>query len=291
MNKTIKNTLIVLVAISAIWFIYSQSHPQPSVQGVHEENQLIVHFLDVGQGDATLIKTPHGDDILIDGGPDNTVIQKLGKYLPYGDWDIELMILTHPHSDHVTGLVEVLERYEVEKILMTGVHHTSPDYLAFLDLIKTKNIPTEIIDSPREVEIDDVVFQIIYPNTNFTNQRVEELNNTSIVAKMVYASTSVMFTGDLETEEGLLAQSMVQIDADIYQAGHHGSSNANDNGFVEMLSPDYVVISAGADNSYGHPHYRSLKNFQRTGAEIFRTDRNGDVVFIGDGEGLYPVSK
>lgn len=283
MNQYVKKIFIILIIIFSFWLASDQDRSKLSVKGIDEENSLKLYFLDVGQGDATLIQTPNGKDILIDGGPNNIIVQKLGEYMSFTNRDIELMILTHPHSDHVTGLVEILERYEIDKILMTGVLHTAPDYLAFLELIKKNNIEVEIIDSPREINIDDVIFQMIYPNESFLNQRVEELNNTSLAFKMVYASTSVMFTGDLEIEEELLIQSMVQLKSDIYQAGHHGSINANDRGFVEAVAPKYVIISAGADNKFGHPHYRTLNNFERIKAEIFRTDREGDVVFLSDG--------
>jgi len=273
--------LIVVIALLGIYF-YQQNKKPGGIKGTSEEasDKLVVSFLDVGQGDATLIRTPEGNDILIDGGPDNTVIKKLGEYLPFGDWDIELMILTHPHADHVTGLIEVLERFEVDKVLTTGVLHSAGYYNQWQKIIAEKDILVEIIDHPQQECVEeDVCLDILFPYESFDGQKIENLNNASIVAKLIYVSTSVMLMGDYENEESLTGD----LKANILKAGHHGSNNANAKEFVEMVSPDYAVVSVGADNYYGHPHYRSLKNFERFGAEIFRTDRDGDIRFISDG--------
>lgn len=251
-----------------------------------DDGLLKVYFLDVGQGDSILIRTPAGDDILIDGGPDNAVVRKLGEYLPVYNRDIELMILTHPHADHVAGLNEVLARYEVDKVITTGVKYTSADYFAFLDLLVEKNIETKIITSPEIIDLGLVELEILYPTSTLAGLSLDNVNNASIVTRVVYASTSAMLTGDLENEEFLI-EAGVELDSDIFKAGHHGSNNANDKSFVQAVSPQYVVVSCGADNSFGHPHYRAMKNFERVGAQVYRTDQMGDVVFYSDGQVFY----
>lgn len=281
---------LIIIALAGAYFFQS-NYRLASVKGasVDLNGKLVINFLDVGQGDAILIRLPKGEDVLIDGGPDNKVIKKLGEYLPYGDRDIELMVLTHPHSDHVTGLNEVLKRYGVKKILMTGAIHTASDYLNFLEQIKEKKIPVEIIDSPRDLFLEnDVDFKILYPDKSFSGQRVENLNNTSIVAQLIYASTTVMLSGDFENEESLLNRGF-NLKSDIYKVGHHGSNTANSREFLEAISPLYAIIGVGADNKFGHPHFRTLRILEKIGAKIFRADRDGDVRFMSDGKAFEMV--
>ncbi|MEK7072123.1 MAG: MBL fold metallo-hydrolase, partial [Patescibacteria group bacterium] len=259
MLKKLLPIIIIVISITSIFFSHNGQ-----IRGVAEGN-LVVYFLDIGQGDATLIRTPNGNDILIDGGPDNTLIQKLGQYLPFYDRDIEIMILTHPDSDHVTGLVEVLRRYKVKKILMTRVLSDSPSYLSFLEEVDKEKIKVEIISQPEKVDFGGgVFFDIIYPLESFAGKEVESTNNTSITGQLIYASTTVMLTGDLENEEDLVKRNL-NLKSDIYHVGHHGSNNANDLSFISAVDPQYAVISVGADNRYGHPNFRTLKNLEITG--------------------------
>ncbi|HLD28029.1 MAG TPA: MBL fold metallo-hydrolase [Patescibacteria group bacterium] len=278
--------IIFVSLVSYVLNILSDDGQVLSGFDFNNENVLEVYFLDVGQGDSTLIRTPASDDILIDGGPDNTVIKKLGEYMPFYDWDIELMILTHPHSDHLVGLIEVLERYEVDKILMTGVLHTTDDYLTFLDIIKDKQIPVEIIDSQRQLTLGDLTINILYSDQSFYQQSVENLNNTSIVTKLVYGNTSILMMGDYEDEEKMV-EANVDVSADILKVGHHGSNNGNNVSFLEAVSPKYAVILVGADNFYGHPHYRTIRNLEKLDAQIYRTDQDSDVIFYSDGQDIW----
>jgi len=284
MNKKFLIIIILLfLGFSGLVFNHSGR-----VQGV-AEGQMVVYFLDIGQGDATLIRTPSGNDILIDGGPSNVLIQKLGKYLPFHDRDIEIMILTHPDSDHVTGLVEVLRRYKVDRVLMTGVLAETISYKSFLAEIEKNNIEVEIIDHPEQVDLGGgVTFDILYPTESFSGQAVKSTNNTSITGQLIYGRTTVMLTGDLENEEDLVTRDL-NLKSDIYHVGHHGSNNANDLNFILAVNPQYAVISVGADNRYGHPNFRTLKNLESTEAETLRTDQVGDLIFYSDGLSFTPI--
>lgn len=288
---TKKITIITLVFLSFYIFNFLNQVREQKVLSdfdINPEEAMKVYFLDVGQGDATLIRTPKGNDILIDGGPDNTLIKKLGEYLPFSNRDIEYMILTHPDSDHIIGLVEVLNRYQVNNIIMTGVSDDLSAYEVFLNIIDEKNIPVTIVDQPQEIFFEDnIKFEIIYPFSSFENQVAENINNTSIAGRLIYASTSIMFTGDLENEEELFTQLGTTLEADVYKAGHHGANNANSRDFVEAIDPDYVVVSAGADNRFGHPHYRAIRIFERINAQISRTDQHGDILFITNGHDFF----
>ncbi|MEI6288308.1 MAG: MBL fold metallo-hydrolase [Actinomycetota bacterium] len=252
-----------------------------------ETRQLIFDFFDVGQGDSELIRLPGGENILVDGGPDNKVLEKLGEHLPFYNKNIDLLILTHPHSDHLKGLVEVLNRYEVKKIMMTGVLYSSAVYSEFLKEIKNKNIPVEIIDHWQEIKIDDsVLLSILWPEKSLDGQSMENINNSSIVFKIIYGSTTALFMGDDESEEKLLFVTST-MKSDILKVGHYGSVNANDKNFLSAVSPAYAIIPVGKNNTYKLPGYRTLFNLRQLNAKIFRTDENGDVELFSDGKKIY----
>jgi competence protein ComEC len=196
---------------------------------INRDSSLQVHFLDVGQGDAILIQTPYEQNILIDGGPDSSVLYGIGKVLPFYDHEIDIMILTHPHSDHVAGLIDVLKKYDVKKIYYTGVIHTTPDYISWLEEIKSQKIPLEIIKEPKVLNLgQDLTLEFLYPLKSYAFTRVKELNNTSIVNKLVYGNTSFLLTGDAEAEvEEELLHLGVDLSADVFKAGHHGSTSSS----------------------------------------------------------------
>ncbi len=258
-------------------------------------HRLEVIFLDVGQGDSELIKTPSGQKVLIDGGPDNSVIKKLGKYLSFFDREIDLVILTHPHADHVTGLVEVLRRYQVKKVLATGMVYNEPAYLTFLQEIKDKNIPFEAIKSRQEIGLgDQLKLELFYPSNDLTGQKLalgpgpvalgKKINNTSIVAKLIFGYNSFLFTGDIEeeVEHQLLAES-VDLKANVLKVAHHGSDSSSTEGFLKAVDPAWAVIEVGAGNRFNLPDYRIVKRLERRGARVFRTDQVGDVRLLSDG--------
>ena len=287
-TKLYKILLILgIVAVLLAVPIFGLSYSPPK--------ELEVDFLDVGQGDAILIKSPFGQNILIDGGPDSKVIEELGKSLPFWDKRIDLMVLTHPHDDHVTGLIEVIKRYNVKKILYTGVVHDSPNYLAWLAAIRERKIPLVIIDRPQKIVLgDDCYMEIIYPRKSFLAQETDNLNNSSIVARLVYGETKFLLTGDAEIEvekellnlTPLLARGGGEVDlsAQVLKTGHHGSDTSSSEEFLKAVSPQIAVIQVGKDNDFGHPSLRILKRLERAGAEILRTDKNGTVSLISDGK-------
>lgn len=240
-----------------------------------------IAFLDVGQGDAILIKTPFGQNILIDGGPDSSVIGKLEDELPWWDRTIDLAVLTHPHDDHVAGLIDVFKRYHVKKILYSGVVHDSPAYLEWLKLVRDQSVPLAIIDRPQKIIFgSDCFFDILYPRSSFLGLSVPNLNNSSLVAKFVCANDSVLFTGDAESEvEAELIEGGVDLHARILKTGHHGSDTSSSEKFIKAVSAEKAVISVGADNKFGHPSLRTLKRLERSDAEILRTDLSGTIRF------------
>lgn len=278
-NKLYKILLIsgiaaIVAAIFLFWFFYSAP------------KNLEVDVLDVGQGDAILIKAPAGQNILIDGGPDKSVIKRLGENLPWWDKKIDLMILTHPHDDHVAGLIDVLKRYEVKKIIYTGVNHNSPDYLAWLKLVRDKKVSMLIVDKAQTIDFGrDCRLEILFPNESFLNKTVEDLNQSSIVAQLVYGKNKFLLTGDAgeEIEKKLLVVG-AGLSAEVLKVGHHGSQYSSTPEFLEKVAAKIAAIPVGKDNQFGHPNLRTIMKLKRAGAEILRTDEKGTIKFISDGQ-------
>ena len=263
-----------LAALLLFWLVYQVP------------NQLEIDFLDVGQGDAILIKTPAGQNILVDGGPDKTVIKRLSQNLPWWDKRIDLMVLTHPHEDHVTGLNDVLKRYQVKKVLYTGATHNAPNYLAWLRLVRDKKVPLTIIDKEQTIDLGQGVrLEILYPNQSLAGQTLADLNQSSIVARLAYGRNKFLLTGDAgEEAEKKLIDSGADLKADVLKVGHHGSEYSTTLGFLEKIKPALAVIEVGRDNQFGHPNLRIIKRLERGGARIYRTDENGTIHLISDGK-------
>ncbi|MFH0840877.1 MAG: MBL fold metallo-hydrolase [bacterium] len=260
--------LLPLVVIFLLLIFSAVYHWQDNFSGLR------IYFLNVGQGDASLIRTPGHNNILIDGGPNQTVLKELSKHLPWIDRTIDLMILTHPHSDHLEGLNQVIQRYNVGQILMTGVVHNTPTYEEWLKLIKIKQIPVKIIEYPQQIIVDDLVLDLLYPQESLLNQEVKSLNNSSIVLKLKYQGTDILFMGDAETEvENELLSSQIDLSAQILKVAHHGSKDATSKEFLEAVQPDFAIISVGADNQFNHPSLRTIMRIAETGTEILRTDQ------------------
>ncbi len=269
---------IVFVLISIPVFLLAYDFPE----------NLEVDFLDVGQGDAILIKTPIGQNILIDGGPDSKVISCLSEELPWWDRTIDLMILSHPHDDHVAGLIEVLRRYKVKKVIYTGVLHNSPSFLAWLDLIKEKKISMIIIDREQKIVLGENCFlEFLYPDKAILGRQVDNLNNSSIINKLIYKNNQFLFMGDAEIElEEILINNNIDLSADVLKIGHHGSDTSSSEEFLVALNPEIAVIEVGNDNKFNHPSLRVLKRLERMNIKTYRTDLDGTIRIESDGKNL-----
>jgi len=265
---------VLLAGIVWFWLFYSAA------------KNLEVDFLDVGQGDAILIKAPGGQNILIDGGPDKVILKRLAENLAWWDKTIDLMILTHPHDDHVAGLIEVLKRYQVEKILYTGVTHNAPNYLAWLKLVREKKVQMLIIDKPQIIKLGaESQLEILYPDQSLLAKAVSDLNQSSIVMMLAYGKNKFLLTGDAGEEvERKLIDSGTNLSAEVLKVGHHGSQSSTSEEFLNQVKPNLAVISVGKDNDFGHPSLRTVKRLERAGAEIYRTDEKGTVRIESDGE-------
>ena len=277
LNRKVVYFIICFLAITAIliWlavFIEAKS------------DHLEINFYNIGQGDAVLIEAPSNNQILIDGGPDFSILEKLGRDLPFYDRKIELVILTHPDKDHLFGLVEVLRRYKVEKILTTGILCSTAVCKEWNNLISQKDIPVKIARAGQIIKIDQGFnLAVLYPFENLKGKEVKNDNNTSIVNRLVYGKNSFLFTGDAEikVEKELLA-SNINLDSDILKLSHHGSKGATSVEFLKEVSPKAAVISVG-ENRWGMPHGELLERLDENRIRVYRTDIDGDIRVVSDG--------
>lgn len=240
---------------------------------------LTVHFLDVGQGDSALLVGPSGQQILIDGGPDLSTLQHLGRLMPFFDRRIELLILTHPDLDHVASFPEVLQRYRIETLLLTGVAHHSAHYHRLLFEAKAQG--TRLLQADPDTDIDfgdGLHFDLLWPPPILWGEYAKEVNDTSIVLKAIYGDTIILFTGDIgEKAEKQMLQEGIDIDSDILKVPHHGSKTSSGTGFLLAVSPELAVISAGRENRYGHPHPSVVARLRSLGIPVRTTAQEGTV--------------
>lgn len=243
-----------------------------------------LYFFDVGQGDAIYLRTLEGNDVLIDSGPGDAVVSKLGQAMPLLDRTIELAILTHPHADHISGMIEVLKRYRVEKILLPDVDYDSQTYKELLALLNEKKVQILRPKLGERLVLDhSTTFDIFYPISPRFFQAPKDINDASIAGRLSFGQNRVMLTGDAGKDiEQLFLQLKLPLASQILKVGHHGSKHSTSPEFVNAVSSTYAVISVGK-NSYGHPSPETLEVLASSGQKVLRTDLEGDVVFS-----LYP---
>lgn len=260
-----------------IWGIYLN---------LKKNNLLEVDFLDIGQGDAIFIQAPNGKQMLVDGGPDNSVLSQLGKVMSFFDRSIDIILATHPDKDHVAGLPFVIDNYKVGNFIDSVADSSTAVYTELERRAKEHNIPTYWGKRGMTIILDKqngVYLEVLYPNED--DFKLTETNDLSIVAKLIYGDTSFMLTGDatklvenmLDSTDGKYLQSMV------LKAGHHGSNTSSSFAFVNMVAPKYAIISAGLHNSYGHPHKETLNTLDKEGAKILETSKEGTIRFFSNG--------
>lgn len=243
------------------------------------DGRLHVHVLDIGQGDSILLVSPTGKQVLIDGGPNSGVIEPLGKHFSFFDRSLDLVVLTHPDLDHSGGIPEVLHRYHVDAMLLTGIRKEGKVYGEILQLIREKNIPVVIADPAKDIDLGDgVVLDVIWPPPTLNGVEVEEANDTSIVLRAFFGTGSMLFTGDIgeKAEEAILA-SGADIDADILKVPHHGSKTSSSTGFLLAITPRLAVISAGRKNQFGHPTPLVVDRYRHFGIPLRVTAEEGTI--------------
>jgi competence protein ComEC len=244
---------------------------------------LFVHFIDVGQGDAVLIQTPLGKTILVDAGPAEATPDMLRYLEETGIQEIDIVIATHPHSDHIGGFPALFEKYPVGQVYMPRVSASTRTYRDLLLSIQREGLKIHAAKNGVTLEIEKgVIFRFLSP----ISEHYDDTNNYSAVIFIGYKDISFLLMGDAETpvEKELLENRLV-VQANVLKAGHHGSQSSSSEAFIEVVKPQYAVIFCGTGNPYGHPHEETLSILGKY-ATVFRTDTNGTIVFQTDGKTL-----
>ena len=271
--RVISLAFSALIMLSGLW-LYVKNAPQ----------KLEIDFFDVGQGDAALIKLPNKETVLVDGGPDNLILKRLGATLPFYQREIDLIIISHFHDDHITGLIEVMERYKIGRIIyMKGERYAgtkdSPElWQAFIAKANEKKIDLLAVANQAEINYSpDCGLKIINP----LSLGLKEDDNNSLVFKLNCQTTSALFTGDnsLKVEAALL-KTAENWSAKILKASHHGSKSANSEEFIRAVKPSFLVISVGAKNKFGHPSPEIIDRAGKLDINIKRTDQAGTIKFF-----------
>lgn len=261
MNKKILLVFIFLLIANLIaWFFV-----------FNERDFLKVSFFDIGQGDSIFIETENGFQILIDAGPDNSVLYELEKTMGIFDKTIDLVILTHPDKDHYGGLTGVFELYDVDKFIWTGQENESDDFQRFKGLIGDY----VQVYAGDKILIDDIVLSILNP---VYQNEASSFNDNSVVCMLEHEDSSFLLTGDITSKKEKEILNNFNIEADILKIAHHGSKHSTCEEFIESVNPEIAVISVG-ENSYGHPGKEVLDILFKNNIKTLRTDRDGTIVF------------
>ncbi len=248
------------------------------------DGMLVVTFLDVDQGDSILIQSPSSATVLIDCGPDRSVLSELGRSVPFYDRTIDLLVITHPDADHITGCIDVVERYRISRVLITGIASTSNLWSILDDAIERKHIPATVARAGESFMFDRAVLRVLFPLEDVSGQTFKNTNDSSIVAMLEYGDERFLFTGDANVSvEQKLLQVGTNVSAQVLKVGHHGSRTSSSREFLEKVHPAYAVIQVGEKNKYGHPTQDVLERLRHIGAKVLRTDRDGRLEMKSDG--------
>jgi competence protein ComEC len=245
----------------------------------------------VGQGDAILVTTPKGQQILVDGGPSpSALLSALGKKMPFWDRSIDLIVLTHSDADHITGLVEVLGRYEVDAWMDSGADGSDTLYLECQTLLDREEVPRLVARPGQRFALGQgIVLDVLHPPERLMTHTSADDNNNSVVLRLWWGEASFLLTGDIEAEaEALLLRTSRPLRADVLKVAHHGSGGSSTAEFLQAVDPAYAVISVGAENLAGHPAQEVLNRLAKeSGATVLRTDEQGTIEFISDGRQVW----
>ena len=278
MRNVLKLLLILLTGflMAACQPIVENSIAKPASQK-SEETGLIAHFIDAGQGDAAYFEFEE-HSVLIDAGNWNNsaVVDYLNEL---GVTTIDIVIGTHPDADHIGQMDQVIKEFKVGEVWMSGNTSSSNTFLRVLEAIEAAEVDYYEPRSGEQFDVGSLQIEVLYPQ-----EITGKANEESISLKLIYGEVSFVFTGDVGVSgEQEMIDSGIDLQADILQLGHHGSNTSTSNAFLNAVSPEVAVYSAGADNSYGHPHAEVIAATENAGAEVFGTDVNGTIIIETDG--------
>lgn len=279
-------SLILMTLLIGWYFFYIFSN-----QFFIPPGHLKITMLNIGQGDAILMQIGRTHfrtiDVLVDAGPDHTVVYELGDALPPWNKTIEYAMATHEDADHIAGFAELVEYYAVEQWVISGREKDTNISDGFHAAMERSSGQQQVVQRGDVVEFgNDASFTVLNP-TAVTHK---DINDDSIMGILQFSDFSMMLTGDgsILNEEDIIAvagSQGIELDVNVLKAGHHGSKTSTSSEWLEATRPEIVLISAGIDNTFGHPHYRVIKDIQNIGATVFQTNRDGRIVCLSDGEG------
>jgi competence protein ComEC len=276
--------IILLILAISVWFILYYF--------INHKDYLKVVFLDVGQGDSIYIEAPNGKQLLIDGGPDAKLLSSLSKVMPFADRSIDMIVATHPDSDHIGGFPILIDSYKVTSIIENGGNSDSKIYSSLEDKIVKNKINKFVAKRNQHIILDEkknIYFDIIFPDRDVAKL---DSNDASIVGKLVYGKNSFMFTGDATTyTENLIGwnENDKTLRSDVLKLGHHGSRTSSGISWLLKVNPKVAIISAGKNNRYGHPHKELLDRLSSLNIPFLNTAENGNIIFESDGEKLIGI--
>ncbi len=275
--------LLILVILGVTIFVWQ------SVLSNKNPRMLKVAFLDVGQGDAIYIEAPNKKQVLIDGGKDSKLLYSLSKVMPFADRSLDLLIITHRDMDHIGGLPMLLDGYRVEKVIDNGIKDETEISKSVDEKIKSRSIESEVAQKDMRVFLDkenDIYLDVIYPNRDVSDI---DSNDGSVVVKLVHGENSFLFTGDAS----IYAESLIMweegendLDIDVLKLGHHGARSSSSLLWLEKTSPELAIVSAGKNNSYGHPHKETLERLENLKIPFLSTAEIGTILIKSDGQKL-----
>ncbi|MEK7559909.1 MAG: MBL fold metallo-hydrolase [Patescibacteria group bacterium] len=249
-----------------------------------------IYFFNVGQGDAHFIESRDGAQILLDGGPPNRILPILSEVLDFNDRHIDVVVLSHPHADHISGLIEVLKNYDVDYIFESGVNYDTPEAEEFHKLVDEKllahrslgegggGLKKIVVDGPLSLNFfEGAMLRLIYPDKSFEGKSLKQVHDSMVVAELSYKNKKILFAGDMEKklEEYLIKKGEIS-DIDVLKVGHQGSKTSSSQKFLNFAKPENSVIPVGK-NSYGHPNQDIISRLASIGSQVFRTDQDGTI--------------
>lgn len=273
------STMLVLIMLAVILYL-------PLVTPATTDN-LVVRFLDVGQGDSIHVMTPDGYEMLIDGGANSLVLRQMNQTRSVFDREIDLVLATHPDTDHIGGLVDVLERYQVANVMMTDNEGDSTAARAFSRAVEIEGAEFIQATAGQVISLGEMVkIKVLAPLGGVKDW---PSNNASVIMQITYGEVDFLFTGDasLEVEDYLVGTYGADLESEVLKLGHHGSKTSTSELFLNTVNPEFAVVSAGADNRYGHPHNTVIDRVEERNIEILETAFDGTITFMSDGSEVW----
>lgn len=281
---------LFLVIFGSIFYFLEPSQANPNTptptpeivqanQEIQDGEKLQIWFLDVGQADSILIQ--NGDaNMLIDAGNNEDGKKLVSYFQSLGIESFQYVIGTHAHEDHIGGMDDIIDNFNIDTFYMPDAITTTATFESVLDSLEAKNIAFQTPSIDSIFKLGNATIDVLYVGTDDS-----DLNNTSIVLKLTYGNTNILFMGDAEKEVETIIEKK-DISADVLKVGHHGSNTSSSKTFLEKVNPNYAIISVGTGNSYGHPSNTTIQNLENQNIQIYRTDENGTIIMTSDGTNI-----